>query len=70
LKFFNVIFYFDKLSQEWRRKVRFAFERDEVLDLFRETVDQIVAERMERECRMESVDEHHEEVRFELKINS
>jgi hypothetical protein len=48
--------------QEWRLKVRYAFERDEVLDLFRETIDQIVAERMEREFRVESVDEHHEEV--------
>jgi hypothetical protein len=66
MPFFN----FDNFPQEWRRKARYALERDEVLDLFRETVDQIVAERMERECRMENVDEHHEEVRFELKINS
>jgi hypothetical protein len=36
--------------QELRRKVRYAFERDEVLNLFRETIGKIVAERMEREC--------------------
>jgi hypothetical protein len=38
--------------QEWRRKVRYALERDEVLDLFRETVGQLAAERMEREWKV------------------
>uniref|UniRef100_A0A1I8C2B7 Transposase n=1 Tax=Meloidogyne hapla TaxID=6305 RepID=A0A1I8C2B7_MELHA len=44
--------------REWRRRVRYVDSRDEILNVFRQTVEWIISERMENECRIECVNEH------------
>ncbi|CAK5078862.1 unnamed protein product [Meloidogyne enterolobii] len=44
--------------REWRRRVRYVDSRDEILNVFRQTVEWVISERMENECRIECVNEH------------
>uniref|UniRef100_A0A915MBR1 Uncharacterized protein n=1 Tax=Meloidogyne javanica TaxID=6303 RepID=A0A915MBR1_MELJA len=44
--------------KEWRRRVRYVDSRDEILNVFRQTVEWVISERMENECRIECVNEH------------
>jgi len=38
--------------------VRYVDSRDEILNVFRQTVEWVISERMENECRIECVNEH------------
>ena len=51
-------FLFKIYLKEWRRRVRYVDSRDEILNVFRQTVEWIISERMENECRIECVNEH------------
>ncbi|KAF7629909.1 hypothetical protein Mgra_00009098 [Meloidogyne graminicola] len=45
------------LLEEWRSRVRYAENREEILNIFKQTIEWIINKRMENECKIECINE-------------